>query len=78
MKKLNHILTILMDSLVAFFIGNTLYLFWHYKTHPGLYAVQSAPWYTGVLLHGAVTVVLLLVCAVGKAIIRYVSKKRDS
>ena len=37
---------------------------------PEVYLAQSAPWYTAGLLYSAVTLVLWLVCAVIKALIR--------
>jgi hypothetical protein len=52
------------------FIGRGIYVVWDYKTHPELYAMQSAPWYTSILVFGAFTIVVLLVCAVIKTIIK--------
>ena len=37
---------------------------------PDLYAITSFPWYTNSLLYGAVTLVVLLVCMVIRAIIK--------
>ena len=45
-NRLNRILNIIMGSVVGVFIGYGLYSVWDYKTHPGLYAMQSAPWDT--------------------------------
>lgn len=72
MKKdtLNHILNIVMGSFCGFFIGYGLYSFIDYRARPGLYATQSAPWYTGTLLYGIVTAAVLLVCLLLKRIIR--------
>ena len=57
------------------FIGASLwrggYVAWNFKTHPELYVVQSAPWYTGILLDGAFTLVALLICIVIKALIKH-------
>ncbi|WP_335342156.1 hypothetical protein [Pseudoflavonifractor phocaeensis] len=50
---------------------------WDYHTHPVLYAVQSAPWYTGILVYGAFTLAVLLVCLVLKAVIKCGGAKTD-
>ena len=39
-----------------------------------VYATRSAPWYVGGLVYGAITLVLLLVCIVIKAIIKHKQK----
>lgn len=28
------------------FVGHSAYIIYDYKAHPGLYAMQSVPWYT--------------------------------
>ena len=43
---------------------------------PEVYAIRSAPWYIGGLVYGAITLVLLLVCIVIKAIIKHNQKKK--
>lgn len=73
--KLNLFLNILMGSIGGIFIGYGLYSFWDYKTHPDLYAMQSAPWYTGTLIYGIFAVVVLLLCFILKLIIRKRMKK---
>ena len=49
-----------MGSVVGVFIGYSVYSVWDYKTHPGLYAMQSAPWYTTLLIYVGFAAVLLL------------------
>jgi ABC-type antimicrobial peptide transport system permease subunit len=70
MKRLNIILNTIMGAFIGVFIGCGIYVIWDFKTHPELYAVQSAPWYTSILVYGAFTIVVLLVCIVIKAIIK--------
>ncbi len=77
MKKLNHILNIIMGTFVGVFIGHGIYVVWDFKTHPELYAAYSAPWYTSILVYGVFTFVVLLVCIVIKAIIKHRLKKTD-
>ena len=63
MKRLNTILNTIMGSFAGVFIGYSIYTFWDFKTHPGLYALTSAPWYSSILVHSAVTLVILAICA---------------
>jgi len=56
-EKLHLILNTLMGSMIGVWLGHGLYVLWDYKTHPGLYAMQSAPWYTSILTYSLFTVV---------------------
>ena len=76
LKKLNQILNTIIGAFVGVFIGHGIYVFWDFKTHPDLYAMQSAPWYTSILLYGIVTVVVLIAAVIIKLIIR--QKLKDS
>ncbi len=69
-RKLNCFLNIVIGSFIGVFIGFGIYKFWHFKTYPNLYAMQSAPWYTELLLDGALVAVLVVVCIIIKLIIR--------
>ena len=73
MKRLNTILNTVMGAFAGVFIGYSIYTFWDFKTHPGFYALTSAPWYSSVLVHGAVTLAVLVICAV----IKVVMKRKD-
>ncbi len=70
MKKLNNFLNILIGAFVGVFVGRGIYVYWDFKTHPDLYAVQSAPWYTSVLVSGAVTLAVVVVAVIAKIIIK--------
>lgn len=69
LRKLNCFLNIVIGSFIGIFIGYGIYKFWHFKTYPNLYAMQSAPWYTELLLDGAMVVVVVVVCIILKLII---------
>ena len=56
-KKLNQITNITIGSFVGVFIGCGIYVFWDYKKHPDLYAMQSAPWYTSIFIYGIVMLI---------------------
>ena len=60
LRKLNCFLNIVIGSFIGVFIGYGIYKFWHFKTYPNLYAMQSAPWYTELLLDGAMVVVCII------------------
>lgn len=70
LRKINSALNIVIGSFTGVFVGHGIYVLWDYKTHPDLYAMWSAPWYTGILVHGAVTVVILAMAIIVKLIIR--------
>ncbi len=70
LKKINHILNIIIESFIGVFIGHGIYVFWDYKTRPDLYAMQSAPWYTSILVYGLFTIVVLIAGIIIKLIIR--------
>ncbi len=70
LKRINQLLNIIMYCFIGFFIGYGIYAFWDYKTHPGLYAMQSAPWYSSLLLYGILTLIVLAICLIAKLILR--------
>lgn len=73
LKRIDWILNIFIGCCIGVFIGHGLYVFWDYQAHSDLYAAQSAPWYTSILVWGAATLFLLAVTVVLKLILR---KKR--
>ena len=75
MKTLNWILNIIIGTIVGVFIGRGIYVFWDFKTHPDLYAMQSAPWYTSILVVGIETTVVLVIAIIIKLIIRQKLKR---
>ena len=75
MKKLNNFLNILIGTFIGVFIGHGIYVYYDFKTHPALYAMNSAPWYTSILVYGIFTLVVILVVIIAKILIkRYVTK----
>ena len=82
-KKINLLLNIVIGSFIGIFIGNAIYRFLDFKMHPGLYAMQSAPWYTSILLYGVVTViaaafVVIIKLIIGKRKWAYVGGNNDA
>ena len=69
-RQINRIVNIIIMVFVGGIIKYAVDSYWNYKQNPAVYEVQSAPWYTGLLLYGAVTLGVLVICAVVKIIIR--------
>ena len=46
MKQLYQTLKIFLGCSAGVFLGSCIYQYDHFRTHPALYAMQSAPWYT--------------------------------
>lgn len=67
-KKIQRILNIIMSCFVGVLIGSGLYRYWHFRKYPELYIMQSAPWYTGILVQGLLTLILLAICMIIKVI----------
>ena len=77
MKKMNTVLNIVMGGFAGVFLGRGLFVIWNFRTHPDLYAMQSAPWYTSILVEGALTLVVLLACMGIKAVIAHQKNKKE-
>lgn len=69
-QKFNAILNFIICTLVGAFIAEGIYKYWDYKTHPDLYAVSSAPWYTAIQIFGVVVASVVVVAIILKIIIR--------
>ena len=76
MKMLDLVLNYIIGAFIATFVGNVIYRFWDFKAHPDLYAMQSAPWYTSILLYGVVTIIVVAIAVIIKLIIRKKIKKQ--
>lgn len=75
-KRIHHILNLIIGTCLGIFVGSGIYSFWDFRMHPELYHMQSAPWYTGILLRGTVTVAVIVGCLILKAILRMIEKKK--
>jgi hypothetical protein len=70
MNKLNRTLNTVRNVVITFFIVRSIFYIWDFIAHPEVYEAQSAPWYTGILLLGILTLGVVVVCAVIKAIFK--------
>ena len=68
------LLRIALWGLLAQLAAGAVLKYIDYRTHPLAYVAQSAPWYTGVLLHAAVTAILAVPCA---ALLLWVKRKSE-
>lgn len=59
-----------MGSMIGVFVGSGVYRYWHFRKYPDLYFIQSAPWYTSILIQGLFTLVLAALCMIVKVIFR--------
>ncbi len=72
MKKVYDFLLTLLWSFVGVFIGTSVYKVFDYRSHPELYAMQSAPWYLEIQINAVLT--LLFVGAI--LVIRFFMRKK--
>ena len=77
MKRLTTFLNTIMGACIGVFIGHNVYITYGFKKYPELYVMQSAPWYSSILVYGTFTLAVLLICVVIKAIIKHEHKKAD-
>ncbi len=75
-KRVNRALHGIMGGCVGGFLGYSAYMCWDFHTRPGLYAAQSAPWYTGIWVYGIFVCVVLAVCLALKFLIRKAEKNQ--
>ena len=78
MKKIYDFLGILIGVCVGVFLGRVIYTFWEYKTFPGLYAMQSAPWYTSILVYGVFTAVSVTVMLLVRWVLRRMMRRKTA
>ena len=69
-KRINELINIIIGVSIGVFIGYGLYSFWDFKSHPELYAMQSAPWYLSIEIRGMFTVVIVIVIFIVMRIIK--------
>ena len=76
MKRLHTLLNIMMGAFAGVFLGHSAYVVWQYKTHPQVYALWSAPWYTSILVYGTLTLGVEGICALLKALLKHFERRR--
>ncbi len=76
MKRLNNLLNIIIGVCFGIFIGHGLYVTFDYYSNPELYAFQSAPWYTSIVVYGGLTVAVAAVCIIIKLCLKYMGRNK--
>ena len=69
-ERINTFLNCVIGAFVGVFIAESIFTYWDFKTHPKIYEVTSAPWYTSIILFGIITLAIILVALIVKFIIR--------
>lgn len=69
--KVKKILNIITGVSVGALIGRVLWVFVDYKMHPEIYAANSAPWYTAILVALAFWGIVILIEAAALLFVRY-------
>lgn len=77
LKWINRIINIVMGSFLGVFLGNGIYVYWDFRTHPKIYEAWSAPWYTGIMFYGIFTALVLAVCLMLKLVMHVMMKKEQ-
>ena len=62
MKKLRQILLCFIFANLGAFLGRSVSIYADYRKYPGLYEMQSAPWYTGIVVSGLAAGAAVLLC----------------
>ncbi len=75
LKKWNMYLNIIIGSFVGVFIGHSVYRYFNYKKYPGLYEIQSAPWYTSIQIYGLGAVIVIFIAVILKFLIKKKTKR---
>ncbi len=73
-KKIRFWLYVAMGSAAGVFLGTVLARYLDYRSHPGLYAMGSAPWYAGLWETGAV---ILAVLFLGLLLLVFLKRKEN-
>ena len=71
LKKMKHIMYIVIGATVGVYLGNVLFVWFDYRNNPGLYAMYSAPWYTKIIADSVICGVILLIAIAIQCFITY-------
>lgn len=77
MIKVKKILNGIMGVCLGYYVGHCIFVLWNHYRHPEFYAMQSAPWYTGLWVNGLMCLAVLLVFTMIKIILSYIEKRKN-
>ena len=75
MKKWYLILKIVLWCVIGVFAGSSIYQVYDYMKRPGLYMMNSAPWYLSIVVNGLMTAAVVVVLLIFMKIIKKMNKK---
>ena len=78
MEKAHKYLKIFIFVQLGACVGRILAKYYDYVKHPGLYAMQSAPWYLGVLITVCLTAVTVLLTTIAYFVIGHMIKRKKN
>ena len=61
LKHVKQFLQIAIGSTIGVYLGRSLWLWQDYKARPGLYAMNSAPWYLPLVIGALIAAGMLLI-----------------
>lgn len=70
LERINVTLNYVIGSFLGVFIGSSIYKYYDYINHPGLYENKSALWYTSILISGLVAALIVSIAIVIKLLIK--------
>jgi len=70
LRKINQMLNIIIGGASGTFLGYSIYMTINHCMHPERYIYYSAPWYTGIMVYGFLTIAVIIIAFSGKFIIK--------
>lgn len=70
MERVYQVLRIALWCFLGVYIGSSLYQYYDYATHPELYSMPSAPWYTGIFIRGIFTAVMTVILLIAMRVVK--------
>lgn len=76
MSKIKNVLNLIRILFCGYFVGHSVFVAWNHYKHPEIYAMQSAPWYTTILVDGIITLAVVLVCSLIIFVLNHIEKRK--
>ncbi|MBR2062214.1 MAG: hypothetical protein IJ969_02755 [Anaerotignum sp.] len=76
MSKIKNVLNLIRILFCGYFVGHSVFVVWNHYKHPEIYAMQSAPWYTTILVDGIITLAVVLACTLIIFVLNHIEKKK--
>lgn len=73
--KINRMLTAIIHSFALAFLASSVHIYIEYRLNPQQYLIHSAPWHAAVYVNGLITLLLIAVFVLCRALVRYFHRK---